>query len=1051
MEAVRVVDDEEEDIDGLNLPQAGKKAKEHDIDIKRVKSVDEIRFLLKHKLLCQDKPRENIEKSLSRFAEVNKQTSDGLCLIFEDTLRKAEKLVLMKDPVVEEINNNIPNFCDQIQQHRERLKHSKCPVLVLGETGAGKSSFINLLLGQNILPCSLLSNTHIICQIMYNSGARQAYAVIHSTGSCDPVKVEQAEDDVNMDAFCSELANFIESIDANTGKPIYNKAEIFLDNDLLKSGLVIVDSPGIGDTQEMTNLVLDFILEAYTFIYLINSTNAGGVQQRLQELMQKVYRKALEEQKIYRSECALFICNKWDEVPVKERQKVWDDTIDKLKKCWPNFEVTQVYRMSTKEALHMQENKRCITPRFAKVMDSIGNLLPLGQDILVMRSFRFLLHFVDKCIHIFDSHLHQVQLSLDEWKKQYTDTKERLGVLVLDIDSFFDAQKKDLDKKIGHIAIDLREYLHEKKTLDALCSFGSGDIPSLSADCDAAKWEAVTVEVRNAIYDRLMKAIEEWESKASPFRQIGKEIEESLKTEFPKFQFQLLNIENDLAAGRKMSVSLDDQELQMSENVEDEPFIPNFISQKFLGTTLGTKIAVGIGLSPVLLVGAIVLLPVWGAKLLKRAFDHQILERSFLDAKDEDARNLVVRKYALKVVESMTKEFDLENVIKEDLEPIFNYLCTVKSQMKNQIEIDRCALKRLNEEKRDKDEIVHLYEPLKQMLVFQRNHLKQFQTLYLPKREGCQEILLKNLLISDTVVCSGLVAEILCGEITDPNCFSDVSVRRVRRMPSPNTISKFLEAEVAYRYIKQESIVQCKWMARGEGAAYQVLEPLKYSLSVYSQYLKEAIRQHPFENCWPIVKQVIDGLIYLHDRNNVLYDLSLDTVAVNLCGKVVITNISADVKVDIQRDMRSKQFNIYKYFCICPELLASSPVRYQKIHDIYSLGVLMWEIWTCMRVYEQDSIRSISHSLNGGQMDSASLYSSLSQAEESTSDTDGNLLNIDNIKSLIKEFQPRREPWFIGRDFFTADARHVKWWNIIDDCLAMKPSPKNLVKEMENI
>ncbi|KAK3607658.1 hypothetical protein CHS0354_010645 [Potamilus streckersoni] len=881
---------------------------------------------------------------------------------------------------------------------------------------------------------------------MYNSGAKQAYAFIHSTESSDPMKVVQEVDDVNMDAFCSKLADFIESVDTNTGKPLYNKADIYLNNELLKSGLVIVDSPGIGDTQEMTDIVLDFILEAYTFIYLINSTNAGGVQQRLQDLMQKVYRKALEEQKIYRSECALFICNKWDEVPVKERQKVWEDTIDKLKKCWPNFEVNQVYKMSTKEALRMQENKKCITPRFAKVMDSIGNLLPLGQDILVMRSYRFLLHFVDKCIQIFDLHLHQVHLSLDEWKKQYTDTRERLRVLVSDIDSFFDAQEKDLSKKIGHAANDLREYLHEKKTLDTLCR--SGDIPSLSAGCDAAKWEAVTVEVRNTIYDRLMKSIEEWESQAGHFRQIGKEIEESLKAEFPKFQFQLLKIENDIAVGRKLSIS-EDQELQMSENVEDEPFIPSFISQKFLGTTLGTKIAVGIGLSPVLLVGAIVRLPVWGAKLLKRAFDHQILERSFLEAKNEEARNCVVEKYAHKVVESMTNRVDLEKVIVEDLEPIFKYLCTVKSQMKDQIDIDRDALKRLNEEKRDKDEIVDLYEPLKQMLVLQRDHLRQFQTLHLPRREGSQEILLKNLHIDDTVICSGLMAEILCGKISDQNCFSNVSVRRVRRMPSPNTISKFLDTEVAYKYIKQDSIVWCKWLARGEGAAYQVLEPLKCSLYIYSQHIKEAIKQQPFETCWPLVKQVVDGLIYLQDRNNVLYDLSLDTVAVNMWGKVVITNISADVKVDIQRDMRSQQFSFSKYCCICPELLASTPVRYQKFHDIYSLGVLMWEIWTCMRVYEQDSTMPIDHSLNWEPMGSTPLDSSSSEAEESTSDTDGNLPDIDYLKSLIIEFQPRKDPWFIGDGYLTEGARHAKWWNIIEDCLEKKSSPKIWVKTME--
>ena len=45
----------------------------------------------------------------------------------------------------------------------------------------------------------------------------------------------------------------------------------------LQTGLLIVDSPGIADTQEMTDIVLDYLMEACAFIYIINSANAGGV------------------------------------------------------------------------------------------------------------------------------------------------------------------------------------------------------------------------------------------------------------------------------------------------------------------------------------------------------------------------------------------------------------------------------------------------------------------------------------------------------------------------------------------------------------------------------------------------------------------------------------------------------------------------------------------------------------------------------------------------------------------------------------------------------
>lgn len=45
----------------------------------------------------------------------------------------------------------------------------------------------------------------------------------------------------------------------------------------LQTGLLIVDSPGIADTGEMTDIVLGYLIKACAFIYVINSENAGGV------------------------------------------------------------------------------------------------------------------------------------------------------------------------------------------------------------------------------------------------------------------------------------------------------------------------------------------------------------------------------------------------------------------------------------------------------------------------------------------------------------------------------------------------------------------------------------------------------------------------------------------------------------------------------------------------------------------------------------------------------------------------------------------------------
>ena len=42
---------------------------------------------------------------------------------------------------------------------------------------------------------------------------------------------------------------------------------------------MIVDSPGIGESDEMDEIVEQYLPNAFAFIYVINSTNAGGIQE----------------------------------------------------------------------------------------------------------------------------------------------------------------------------------------------------------------------------------------------------------------------------------------------------------------------------------------------------------------------------------------------------------------------------------------------------------------------------------------------------------------------------------------------------------------------------------------------------------------------------------------------------------------------------------------------------------------------------------------------------------------------------------------------------
>lgn len=95
-----------------------------------------------------------------------------------------------------------------------------------GETGAGKSTFINLLLGEDILPESTLSCTAGICKLLY--GEKRSARITEIDGSVRQFFFDECKDPI------AELQKVIfPTINRDDGSP-FKEVEIFLPADILK-------------------------------------------------------------------------------------------------------------------------------------------------------------------------------------------------------------------------------------------------------------------------------------------------------------------------------------------------------------------------------------------------------------------------------------------------------------------------------------------------------------------------------------------------------------------------------------------------------------------------------------------------------------------------------------------------------------------------------------------------------------------------------------------------------------------------------------------------
>ena len=95
-----------------------------------------------------------------------------------------------------------------------------------GETSAGKSSFLNMILGENLLPSSLLSTTSTICELKYG---RERRVEVHFKDRGERMRTVHLVDNV---PYMEQISQYVKH-ERKEDHP-YKRVEIYLPHPLLK-------------------------------------------------------------------------------------------------------------------------------------------------------------------------------------------------------------------------------------------------------------------------------------------------------------------------------------------------------------------------------------------------------------------------------------------------------------------------------------------------------------------------------------------------------------------------------------------------------------------------------------------------------------------------------------------------------------------------------------------------------------------------------------------------------------------------------------------------
>ncbi len=209
---------------------------------------------------------------------------------------------------------------ERLEQIRERIKDSRYRLAVVGEFSSGKSTFINALLRDELLPSAVTVTTATVTHL---SHASRLNAKVKFRGK--PAFWVATKDDNSpillpwlQGVNGIDVRTFIRSISSREENArLIDTLQVALPSSFLAGGVVIIDTPGINATNprhgKLTRNILD--QEADAAIVIIPAT--VPVSQSLVQFLSGPLRPYLHR--------CIFVATRFDQIRKSEQESLWKE------------------------------------------------------------------------------------------------------------------------------------------------------------------------------------------------------------------------------------------------------------------------------------------------------------------------------------------------------------------------------------------------------------------------------------------------------------------------------------------------------------------------------------------------------------------------------------------------------------------------------------------------------------------------------------------------------------------------------------------------------
>ncbi len=283
---------------------------------------------------------------------------------------------------------------EDIKVASKNLRQGVFRLLVLGDMKRGKSTFLNALIGEKILPSDVNPCTAVLTVLRYGANKQ---VTVHFNDGKSPQKLD-------FDTFKHKY-----TIDPTEAKRLeQQKQEAFPDVShavveyplpLLEKGIEIVDSPGLNDTEARNELSLGYVNNCHAILFVMRASQPCTLGER----------RYLENYIKGRGLSVFFLLNAWDQVKESlidpDDEEELQEAEDRLRKVFQanlaeycvvdgqNIYDERVFEISSLQALR----RRLKNPQaslegtgFLSFMGALNTFLTRERAIAELRQVRIL-------------------------------------------------------------------------------------------------------------------------------------------------------------------------------------------------------------------------------------------------------------------------------------------------------------------------------------------------------------------------------------------------------------------------------------------------------------------------------------------------------------------------------------------------------------------------------------------------------------------------------------------------------------------------------------